>query len=747
MIPYNQSKLQFLTLWVITLTLVLASIFGFFPIFLRTIFVFGYVIFFGSLLGFLLLPKTNKFNIVIGSITWIALHIILLSGIYWFYQINVLTITGTIIILSCTIVLFLWQQQKNFSPYKKCIHANKLKQTSTIGKTPPNYHFTNRKKLSTFLVLFPLLGTFVLLTKLATLHFTDTLSSPWTIVGIRFFIIFFVTTMLLLWTTMKAKTNKILLWISILAYSVLIMSVAFLVFQYGYGFDPFIHRATESWIAIHGFITPKVPYYIGQYMLVVAMHLSTGLSIFSIDQILVPIGTALLLPSTVFFCLQDTINSDGMNHQEQLAISDETNELTKNQDDSSGFLFSAIIALFFLPLSWAISTTPYSLALLFASLTILWIWYEWGKSTFGTRMVAIILILATISIHALIGIPLTIIYVGAWFFEKNKQRWWSVTTYILILAFLLPFVFITALHAHLTNPLSSLSIFFSIFIPQHYEWLHNAPHIWQALYIYKYLIDPIVVIIALFGTLQLKKKQLTTATFFLWSTASGIFLSGFLMATTIHLTDIISYEAGNYAARMNQFALMILLPLFVYGLTKLFAWIKKCVTWQQIIIIIGISALLVISWYFTYPTRDAVSHYTGFSVRQADIDTVNFINTLNNGQHNYIVLTNQMVGAAALRELGFVPYLTMADGSKQYLYSIPTSGRLYKYFRDMVYKRPLHKWMDEAMDYAGVKKAYFVHTNYWAPAAKIRDRAKQTANHWWTIDNGHAWVFEYDQKN
>ena len=48
----------------------------------------------------------------------------------------------------------------------------------------------------------------------------------------------------------------------------LTFSVANIIFPLGFGFDPFIHQATEKHILDFGFILPKKLYYIGQYVLV-----------------------------------------------------------------------------------------------------------------------------------------------------------------------------------------------------------------------------------------------------------------------------------------------------------------------------------------------------------------------------------------------------------------------------------------------------------------------------------------------
>jgi hypothetical protein len=131
-------------------------------------------------------------------------------------------------------------------------------------------------------------------------------------------------------------------------------------------------------------------------------------------------------------------------------------------------------------------------------------------------------------------------------------------------------------------------------------------------------------------------------------------------------------------------------------------------------------------------------------VRDADIETVHFIDNKQNGKKDYIVLTSQAVAATALQEFGFSRYLPTPEG-EQYFYSIPTGGPLYQYFRKMVYEEPIKKYMVEAMDFAGVDTAYFVHTNYWAPAATIRDQAKIEADEWWELAGGRVWVYKYQK--
>jgi hypothetical protein len=75
--------------------------------------------------------------------------------------------------------------------------------------------------------------------------------------------------------------------------------VAAILYKLGFGFDAFVHRATEIWIQNHSFISPKTPYYIGQYSFVVWLSNLTKISIFYIDIYLVPVLAAITLPITI----------------------------------------------------------------------------------------------------------------------------------------------------------------------------------------------------------------------------------------------------------------------------------------------------------------------------------------------------------------------------------------------------------------------------------------------------------------
>ncbi|MCG2701205.1 hypothetical protein L6267_03505, partial [Candidatus Parcubacteria bacterium] len=137
-----------------------------------------------------------------------------------------------------------------------------------------------------------------------------------------------------------------------------------------------------------------------------------------------------------------------------------------------------------------------------------------------------------------------------------------------------------------------------------------------------------------------------------------------------------------------------------------------------------------------------------FSTSKNDIEAVNWIE--NNTESDYIVLANQQVSAAALREFGFKKYYSppLIDkerglGGEVFYYPVPTGGPLYQYYLDMVYEKPSRETMTKAMDLVGVSEGYFVLNKYWWAFDKILEEAKLEADEWQWLDNGEIYVFKY----
>lgn len=686
------------------------SIFLFKSLFWGMTFFVLYLLFFGFYLGQAILPvEKNFWKRFFGIIGIIFLFIIIQSIIYWFYKIDGYTVSLTLILIPLLISL---QKIHNEDPF-----------AGVENFVDPKMYEQVRSYLSTKLLGIIVLGfDLILFAVLWSRRFTDTLISPWTIFGKNFFILFFLTTFILLIITQRAKKNAGNLFLLIIHFT-LIFTIALIVFKLGYGFDPFIHQATEKYITINGSITPKNPYYIGQYMYVVGGNILTHLSIHTLDKSIVPFFSGIILVLTLYF------------------------PFSKKESDKN--LLPAILMLPFIGLSCFIMTTPNNFALLLAVLLTGWIWYEQNHWTKTTCLFGCLICLTAISIHPFIGLPISIIYFFFNLRQKISKSFFKnilSVVYSFILIFITPLAFLlNAWRSQekllLKNPFNNLIDFFSIFAQPH--WILIERGVWwqQILYYYRDCIKPLTVIMILAGIFMAWKKWRKSIIHFYLLTAISLIVSAFVISTTIKFPDVISYEQSAYGKRLLELTLILLLPFFVIFWQSFFDWLRQHKKWR-ILISLGLTGLIFLSFYFTYPTRDNVSLHTGYNVRQADIQTVHFIDNLNNHETNYIVLSNQLISVAALREFGFAKYLTTPAG-EQYFYSIPTGGPFYQYFRKMVYEEPKKAWMIEAMNFAGVDKAYFVHTNYWAPAGEIRDKAKLEADRWWELADGRVWVFEY----
>ena len=667
-----------------------------------------YYLFFGFYAGIFLIPKENRFwKIFFGVLAIMFTQIIFLTIIYWFYQFNANILISFIILIP---FLIGWQKQQAddiFANVEKILDYDSFIHVKS---------YLGTKFFSFLFIIFDLL----LFLTLWQRQSTDTIISPWKLVGPRFFILFFISTLLLLWILQKSKEKAWNVFLIIIHF-LLILNVCQIVYTLGFGFDPIIHEAAETWIAKHGYLLPKEPYYLGQYLLVLGWNFISHLNLKNLDQNLVPIMSGFILPLTIYFSLSRTKYADK--------------------------LFPALVLIPLLPLSFLIMTTPNNLALLLFYILIFWLWYEDNQENQRTWIFASLLILAIILIHPFIGLPAGLIYLLYKLWQKNKLANYFIGIPSLIAIIPLT-LFINAWRVEekmvLNNPFNNLNNFLSIFNFPHYVWLDKGNLFWQALYIYRQLLILFFVIIAGWGFYLAWKKYQESITKFFITLIPGLFFGAFVLSTTISFPSVISYEQKSYATRLLQMILIILLPFFVIALRELFLKLKKKSFWQFSTALI-FSILLLISWYFTYPTRDPVSFYTGYNVRVADIQAVHFIDNRNKGVKDYIVLSNQYVAAAALREFSFAKYLPTAMG-EQYFYSIPTGGPLYQYFRKMVYEQPKRQWMEQAMRFAGVNKAYFVHTNYWAPAGEIRDAAKLEADKWWELGDGRVWVYEYTLK-
>ncbi len=672
----------------------------------------------------------------------------ILLNTFFYYLHGTTRITTSVVIVLSLLFFFLKQKDSKLETLKQTFESIQSWKNNTFKP------FRNTKDIIRILLVVFLDTS--LLGFLWIKRTTDLMSSPWQAVDVGFFIIFTITTMFLTYTVLKS-TSKILPFFLVSLHLFTMYAVAPLLYPLGYGFDAFIHRVTESWIFENGFINPKQPYYIGQYSLVVFLSHITNISIFVIDVYLVPLLAAILVPLTL------------------------ATAYAKKFKMQTNHALVHILAIAFIPFLSFHLTTPHNLVILLSLLTIFTtLLYQKNKLTW---IVPFLLTLAALVTHPLIGAPIFGFFLTAIFIKQSKtafakRTWLALSTLGQI--FLLPILFtINNLRTGngwpiFGNPFLELPKFFELFA-RPYWYLKNAPIFWELVYAWERMIMPVVVITAIVGFLLYKKKTISTYLYPL--TAFGIFISAWLLRSWITFPDVVVYEQGDYPMRLIRASVLFLLPWFLYGLFRIAKsfYVEHDKYWRPIFVIVG-ACMLTASFYFSYPQRNIKSRFPGFNVTQADFDAVEWIHknettfeisplllpdpsqigivgTLQKGEgliekkeheYDYIVLSNQLVSAAALTNYSFAKTFETSLGELFY-YSIPTGGPLYKQYGKMLYEGQRREFMEAAMDLVGVNKSYFVVNSYWANSDEIIKGAKKTADSWEVVGDGKVWVFVYER--
>lgn len=630
-----------------------------------------------------LIANLNDYLLLLSS-----LLIIWGAAIYYIYALNWL---GIALVLILTIISFFILKGFLFTP-----------------STENNYLILNKKSLIFWLVylLFFGLSFFVLKNSQSD----RALISPWQVVPETFFLYYSLASLALVLILSRktiSATEKI---IALSGHYFLSLSVAIIVYKIGYGFDPFIHQATMELIDKKGLVNPKPPYYLGEYGLLIIIHKISGWSLYWLNKFLLPLSAAIFLPLTLYRFLKD---------------------------DFLSILF--ILILTFTPL---IITTPQNLSYLFLILTIL--------AGLGRKNLiwAWILAAATTAIHPLTGLP-----AGFWVMlltlTEYQKRWHLknprlITGLILILnALSLPLaLFIGAgknikefswRFDYLLEPFKN--IFQAINTAGSENWLTNLAYFYA---FNRSLILVLLIAGALFYFYRRKNRPD-------WKHLLLINLSlvvSYILASQIVFVDLINYEQSNYASRILTIIVLFSLPWLLLALKDIIKKIEKTPCPARLTFLSGALLLLGISLYLSYPRLDKYFNSRGYSLSQNDLLAVRQI--AQSSGRPYLVLANQQVSVAALKELGFDHYHQSAQGPI-YFYPIPTGGPLYQYYLQMVYQKPARETMFLALDLAGVDEGYLVINKYWHQSSRIIGEAKLTADSWSAVNND-VYIFRYERR-
>ncbi len=578
--------------------------------------------------------------------------------------------------------------------------------SAVYAKNPdPQEPIVRKKKLGALfalqiLFLLPWWGA------LASANITEAMRSPWDVISPLLLISLFFAALCTGALLRYSHRSLALASSSLLLLSG--FSLFALAYPIGFGFDPFIHQATVAHILEFGTITPKPLYYIGQYALELILSGVFLLPLEFIDHWLIPILAAIILPTS-------------------LLLGSARSFATKK----SSFLF----ALFLLPFSAFLLTTPQSLAYLFTAASLFLLLPVLAKEQKSLLLPGILAIAAMIT-HPLAGIPAILFFFLAVLsrISHEKTRQVLLGTTLLFSSIALPLVFF------LQSKISSLSFewdmeaFLDFSLPvTHFgfdPWINFAQS-------FLFITPLVLFVLALIGTSIAHQLQ-GPRSWHLPFLAALSWLANFILLRGMKFDFLIEYEQENYAQRLLVLATIFLLP----AAATAFAHLSHSLTKKPRLIsatLLFFALLFAGSLYVSYPRNDGIVRSSGFNVSQYDIDAAHAI-AAHAEDIDYIVLANQTVSSAALREFGFMRYYE----NDLFYYPIPTSSPLYTDFLTMADEYPSHETANEVMKKTGANRLYFVLNEYWWNAEATAEAAKNEADDWFAIGPGSILIFVYE---
>ncbi len=504
---------------------------------------------------------------------------------------------------------------------------------------------------------------------------------------------------------------------------------AVLVFPLGFGFDPFIHQATEEHIARFGTITPKPLYYVGQYALVLFAHHAFSIPVATLNALLVPLLAALLLPVAWFGAATHLL-----------------------RDKNAGA--ATLAAIFLLPLSGFVLTTPQGLANLWVLLLVLAAIPTLVRNESPRVWPLALPALAALVTHPIAGIPAMLFAILlASDPRRNGDRVLARVvhwTTVVAGSVAIPFSFVvnalrstgtTGFDLSAISTVSALSSF-SLFLSNRFDPLLD--------FVYLYGLNATALFVALAAVgYGISRRQMRGTLRVLMLMTAMLAVNWAILSTAVDFSFLIDYERQNFAARLVPMALFFLAPLVILAVGTWINRVRPGPASLRVATVAILAALAAASFYLAYPRNDAYEAGHGFNVSQADLNAVHAIEKDAAGTP-YVVLANQTVSAAAVRELGFARYY-----GDLFFYPIPTGGDLYASFLSMS-EKPSREIAKAALDLVNARcskdpgctqppagTAYFVVNRYWWEASRIVETAKQNADYWWALDNAAVHVFRY----
>jgi hypothetical protein len=643
-----------------------------------------------------------KKNWPIVGLLFLSVFINSASIIYYFYRFN-----GLIALISLILAFFFTGLFIYFIISRPNQQEIDLPKTDIL-ESGEDCIFKNKKKskilkIITSVIIFVIfVFLFFILSQIGSF---SAIASPWLFIPWYFWLLVGVLILLLFLSFYQKNSWS---YIFVILWYFLFFSISVFVYKIAFGYDQLLHERAMIDILSTGFISPKTIYYVGQYVLELSLFKILPLSIENINRLLMPVLSAVLIPLTFYFNFK-----------------------------KRGFtkIIWPLALLLLLPFSIFTYTVPQNLAFLFLVILIL---FSSNIDFIKKKYNFIFLFSLAVSIffvHPLAGVP-AIIFVFILLIKELKMnsviklpfnflRIGEVLCYlgqIIILPILLIivggcfFVFKIDWSVWSFKFLGQENIFLN------FIYFFSANGNWWLLLLF--------VLSAIF---VFKKGQVKLKIFFYNSTA--LMLSYFL-SLFIDFPFLSSVDKDSYAQRILIISFLFLLPIFYEMLVDIIKKVKTEKLSFKIVLLLFIAGWCLISLYINYPRKDNYFNSRSFSVSDSDFIAVKYIEE-HKTNDNYIVLANQQVGAAAIKEYGFKRYY-----DSWFYYSVQTGGLLYDYYLKII-ADPNKELAMEVLDKTGADECLVVVNDYWWAFDRIVEEMKVTADDYYSMDEGNIYVFRF----
>lgn len=545
-------------------------------------------------------------------------------------------------------------------------------------------------------------------------------NSPWAFFDASLFIIYGLTTWLLL--HVLYERSDVLATCAAWMHAFVSLSVVAIIVQLGFGFDPFIHRAAERVMAETGSIEPKRFLYTGQYVLVSTLHRITDISVARIDIWLTPVLASVSLPIIGRFGLR------------------------RGLDVSARWARVGGLAVFLVPYLSFVFTVPHNLNV------VLFLWLVLLLPLFTVRPAfryfGIMLAISMLFIHPLLGAPACALVFGSVLWGRIKSDFGKSVCLFALFAVsvgLLPTLF--AVHNWMQgvdpivwrNPITHREAFFALFRDPFKHDLFPVPAVWDWIYSYRTFIPPLLSVLGLGAILTQKRirDRLLPYAFFVFGTMGALWL----VSTLFVFPDIIPREQQEFSLRVLQVTYLSLMPVVVARVGYFWERRERSFAWLSAVFVV-MAVCMTFAWYMSYPQNNPKVVQAGYSMRLADIEAVRKIDAVA-GDVPYFVLSNQMTSVAALREFGFDRYLTPQNGERILWYPLPTGGELYTYYLSMLFDGADRETVRRAARFTQTELGFFIVPNYWPNVEHIRKSAAQHADASIDVAGGQIVIYKY----